>query len=147
MIVVLPLPGDSPLPPSIPIFSPQSGECHAGHSSRRTQWAHECKVMVNLKALCGGTLVLMLKILNHHFPPGSIFIFQIPSFNFHPQELMTMVIFLLETLLLGPTGGALWAVAIWGVIRNAEDLSWVQKDHRARGVCCTLDNSMPQPSP
>lgn len=65
------------------------------------------KLLVNLKALCGYMLMLILKIFNHLLPPGSTLIFLIPWLDLHPQELMTMVTSLEETLLLGPMGFAL----------------------------------------
>lgn len=65
------------------------------------------KLLVNLKALCGYMLMLILKIFNHLLPPGSTLTFLIPWLDLHPQELMTMVTSLEETLLLGPMGFAL----------------------------------------
>lgn len=107
MILALPLPGDSPPLPGIPIFSPLSGECHAGHSRvGRIQWAHECKIMGKPESTVWRHIRADVKNINHHFPPGRGFIFQVPWFNSYPQELM-MVIFLPETLLPGPLGVAL----------------------------------------
>lgn len=69
--------------------------------------AHESKIMSKPESTVWRRHIRAnVKHINHHFPPGRGFIFQVPWFNSYPQEWM-MVIFLSETLLPGPLGVAL----------------------------------------